>query len=333
MKKQLQFELWDECNNKCSFCQLCDANLQTSDEDKLNAIEHAITKISDLELYSEYDTLGFIGGEFFQGQLKNISVKEKFIDLMKLTNWLLVNGYIKHIWINATLTIGEQRDLYDTLDIFKENIDKVWVLTSYDTMGRFHTKNMEETWSYHMKNLKRIYPEINLNITTILTGDCIEKYLGGEFSFKKIMEEYGNAFFIKVPILQKSYFMTNKEMNDKIGNFFPKRKRFIEFLKVFKENESKELWDKLFNINYRADTLLSTFNHEDIEITRNKESYMEDIKDLTSGKDILKGTTREYNREMEHIMKCGHLSSYNSYVDEDGCAMCDKQMLEKYLDF
>ena len=31
-----------------------------------------------------------------------------------------------------------------------------------------------------------------------------------------------------------------------------------------------------------------------------------------------------YNPEIDHIMKCGHLSIYNCYIDSDKCALCDK---------
>ena len=47
----MQFELWQECNNKCSFCYLGKNVLNTPKERKLQAIEQAYQKISDNQNY------------------------------------------------------------------------------------------------------------------------------------------------------------------------------------------------------------------------------------------------------------------------------------------
>ena len=327
MKKQMQFELWDECNSKCTFCHLCNKNNITPNETKLNMIQDTLDKISNLSIYDEYDTIGFIGGEFFQGQLNTPEIKSKFMELMKKTAWLYEHNYIKHVWIYATLTIGDQKDLYETLNLFNKK-DELWILTSYDTIGRFHTQKMLDNWDYHMKNIHKLYPEIKFNITSILTGDFIEKYLNNEINFTQMMEEYHCSLFFKVPALQKEYYHTNKEMNDKIGYFFPTRDLFLEFLSKFRQTEHPDLWNKLFNIEYRADTLYCKENGDDIEITRSKDNnYMEIIIDNTTNKQLI----RDKEKQMDYIMDCGHLSTYNSYVDEDGCAICDKLMIEELI--
>ena len=139
MGKQLQFELWEECGNGCKWCYLGNNNKYTPKEVKLNSLQNALDKIQDLSNYPEFDTLSYLGGEFFQGQLKDQEVYDKFMELMRATADLLRQGYIKEVWIYATLTIGSQKDLYDTLELFKGMTDRFWLLTSYDTMGRFHT--------------------------------------------------------------------------------------------------------------------------------------------------------------------------------------------------
>ena len=69
-------------------------------------------------------------------------------------------------------------------------------------------------------------------------------------------------------------------------------------------------------------------NGDDIEITRNKDNdYMEIIIDNTTNKQLI----RDKEKQMDYIMDCGHLSTYNSYVDEDGCAICDKLMIEELI--
>lgn len=312
--KQLQFELWQECGSNCSFCYLGDGNKCTATELKMKSLQNTIDKISDLSLYSEYDTLSYLGGEFFQGQLRTPELKAKFMELMDKTAWLKDNGYVKNVWIYATMTIGNQEDLYEALTHFK-NKENFWILTSYDTMGRFHTQKMEDTWKYHMKHIHELYPEILFNVTTIITGDLIEKYLNGSFSFQQMMEEFNCSFFFKQCGLGS--FTSPQEMNDKIGNFFPTRDNFIKFLKKFRKEESPLMWDKLFNIKYRADTLYRNFNNAGEQMilnTRFKDSKVE---------------VKTNNAFESLTLPCGHLLVYKAYVDSDKCVICDRNMIEE----
>ena len=48
MGKQLQFELWKECNSKCTFCYLGNTNRFTSEETKLYNLEKALSTIKNL---------------------------------------------------------------------------------------------------------------------------------------------------------------------------------------------------------------------------------------------------------------------------------------------
>lgn len=310
--KQLQFELWQECNSKCTFCYLGRGNNLVADATKIANMNNAIQILSTSTTFEIYDTIAFIGGEFFQGQLNSQPVRDKFFELMKLTANLLNQNIIKNVWMYATLTIGNQKDLYDTLEIFKSNIDKFWLLTSYDTMGRFHTRKMEDNWSYHMKHIHELYPLIKFNITTIITGDLIEKYLNNQFSFKYLMKEYNSALFIKLCAGPEGMFSSKEETNKVLGNFFPQRGEFIKFLTKFKKEETPELYDKLFNIKYRADTLYCEYKGKLEEITRDKDSVLE-----------------TYDSEIDYIMECGHLSIYNCYIDSDKCALCDKLKMDK----
>lgn len=317
MGKQLQFELWEECNSKCKFCYLGRENNFTPDHLKINACKNALEKISDLSNYPEYDTLAYLGGEFFQGQMNNPSIKKAFMELMNKTVELLNKEIIKQVWIYATLTIGDQKDLYDVLKLFEGHKGDLWVLTSYDTLGRFHTKKMEDNWSFHMKNIHQLYPDILFNITTILSEDCIDKYLSGELSFKKMMEEYHSTFFFK----QCGASTTKQDMMMKLNHFFPPREKFLKFLKKFRQEESPIMWDKLFNIKYRADMLYRNGNDEDHQM-------MENIRHKDSKNEV------ELNIQSPETATgpCGHLLVYYAYSDCDGCVLCDKQMIEELIE-
>ena len=83
---------------------------------KLSALERIWRIINDPVTFETHDNLSYIGGEFFQGQLKNPQVREMFFKIMGKTAELLRNGTIKSSWLAATLTYGDEADLYQTLE-------------------------------------------------------------------------------------------------------------------------------------------------------------------------------------------------------------------------
>ena len=339
-KKSLQFELWESCNNHCKFCYLGENNLFTPVRLKIKAVEDAYNFISDPEKMVSYNTLSYLGGEFFQGQLETPELKEKFFKLMKKTAELQVSGQIREFWLLCTLTIGNQKDLYDSLDIMNneyikagkpELMEQVWIVTSYDTIGRFHTQKMEDNWKFHMKNLYETYPGIKFNTCMILTQDLITKYLNDEFSFHEYEKIYHSALFFKQPspgstkIPNKDIHSWSVEgrriakqiMEKALPGFFPKREDFLKFLIKFKQ-DCPELYDHLFNINYRADDLYRNMNDE--EEGHRMQYNHRNKKNLS---EIAEGdpTLNEINT------KCGHLLNYTAYLDSDECCLCDRDLI------
>jgi hypothetical protein len=322
-KKTLQFELWQECNNKCKFCFLGTENRFTADDIKIASLKKTIEKISDESIFKEYNCLAFIGGEFYQGQLQNPEVKKLFYTLMDKSADLLNRGVIEEFWTSATLTIGKQEDLYNCLEKFNDK-SKVWVLTSWDAYGRFHTPKMLETWEYHMKHLKERFPDIKLNTTIVLTGIVMEKYLSGEIpSFEQFCEKYNTSLFFKQP----APFFNIKDVSactvdilkfgkikseEEIPHFFPTRSLVLEFYQKFKENETENMWTRLFNVAYRADILERHFNDNSVvTATRNKNL------ELSKNYDIGAVT-----------LPCGHTCNFAAYIDSDRCWICDKELFE-----
>ena len=315
--KSLQFELWQECNNKCDFCYLGEDNKFTSKERKLQSINDAYAKICDMSNYPEFNVIGYIGGEFFQGQLADKEVRDAFFQLLRKTADLYNNGIIRQVWLSATLNIGHQEDLYEILEMFNDK-SGVWIITSWDTIGRFKSDKMLATWEYHMKKLKQLYPQLRINITTILTDDVITKYLDGRLSFRDMMDEYGASFFFKqcgavggsvnefdINAIRQSKIDSNKIL----PNFFPTRSKFLKFLRKFKQQESEEMWTRLFNIKYRADELYRNFNDGETRTTHRSKDSKKEVDDSEAA-------------------PCGHPVVYMAYVDSDACVLCDKQKIE-----
>ena len=314
MGKQIQFELWRECNCKCTYCTLGNDNNYTSEELKLNSINTAINEIKKFKK-DEYDVLGFIGGEFFQGQLNTDELRNKFFELIGISNDLLNNNIIRELWINASLLLGNQKDLYNLINLIDKK-SNLWILTSYDTLGRFHTEKMLETWDYHMKNIHNLYPEVKLNTTIIITNNFITKYLNDEFNIKNFKSKYNTNIFLKTTVKPGHLMKLSKqEINQIIGDFFPTKKQFIKFLYKFKLKEGIDEYNNLFSNNLRAEEVRKNFNDE----------YRRNIKFIRD-KHTLKETIY-IEDEFIDSLPCGHSSIYQSYVDSDDCSICDKQKL------
>lgn len=321
MGKVKQFELWRECNCKCTFCTLGDDNCKTPDEIKLKNMRDAYNEIRNYKA-GEVDTVGFIGGEFFQGQLTDnhkiiFGTKWTFMDLMRLCNSLLNNEIIKNVWICASMLIGKQWDLWETLDIFRKsgNLDKVWVLTSWDAEGRFHNPKMVDTWIQNMRTLNWLYPEVRINTTSILTGSFIDMYLDGSFNLDEFKAIYNTSMFFKPPVKPDNMLnLTNEEINKRIPNFFPTRKKFLQFLMTYKEREGEGAYEQLYSNNLRADEIVKNYNEDDkrgLLFVRDKENMSEHIDNLPDDENI-------------QILPCGHPKMFQSYCDSDKCCVCDK---------
>ena len=312
MSLQIQYELWRECNCNCTYCTLGFDNHKTENELKLQSMQTAIDEMKNFEP-NEHQTVGFIGGEFFQGQLNTPEIKSKFMELIKVANDLLNNHIVKDLWLNASLLIGNQKDLYEAIDLIDDKT-KLWILTSYDSIGRFHTPKMLETWQYHMKNIHNLYPEIKLNTTSILTGDFIEKYLSDNIDIKEFKATYHTNLFLKTTVKPGHLsHLSKQEINDKIGNFFPTQERFQEFLFTFYMREGAEEYHNLFSNDLRADEVRKNYNID----TKRNIKFIRDKQTLEETIDLID----------EHIdnLSCGHSTIYQCYVDSDDCCICNKQ--------
>lgn len=315
-----QYELWQECNNRCIYCYNHHLYNKQSKEFKIESIQKVITVAQDESFYEKYDTIGFIGGEFFQGQMDDPDVESNFFEMMEVLKTKAIEGKLKGIWMCATLTIGDQRQLYRLLDMYKDipMEEGFWVLTSYDPVGRFHTQALFENWENHMIKIKNEYPTIRLNTCSILTGALIDKYLEDNDFFDNFQKKYGTTLFIKSPtavVFDENGNMVPKSMQyrqdynrDVIPNWFPTKKQGRDFFFTL-VNRNPELYNNVLNIQFRSDVLIR--NYEGYESTyeeRHKHSKRES----------------DYGCTIE----CGHMENYRVYVDaEDGCLLCDKESI------
>lgn len=338
-RKSFQWELWSVCNNLCEFCYLGKTNRHTDKERQLTSLNDLIKALNVLD-FNKYNNISLIGGEFFQGQLDDPEVHDKFMEMIDMIADFYEQKKIGSTWIAITLTIGDQKHLYEVLDKFDKRglvpdpdygSSGLWLCTSYDTKGRFHTEEAKENWKFHMKNIHEKYPWVKFNTTCILTEPFIQDYLDGKWSPKKFSEEYHTSLFYKqsgIGLVPHDKFIslgtnqydrwinTKQYINDTFGwNFMPRREVFLKFLKKY-AIEDRDTFDRLYNINYRSDELHRNFNdvEHDEEFIRRKDQKAEEI------------------GEFIPINECGHNMFYAAYVGNNHCTLCDKQAIAEALD-
>ena len=311
MKKVIQFELWQDCRFGCKFCSL--GRIKTTNQFKLENMHKAVNTIMGYEA-GQYDVVGFIGGEFFNGEM-NDSLFTKFCELMTAANDRLENKIIKEVWLNVSLMNEFPKQLQFILDYCLKEHDKVWLLTSYDTVGRFHTDKMFKNWENNLRIIHEKYPKIRTNITTIITDDFIDKYISGEFDLPTMMNKYQSTWFFKPTVKPDNYIDSPvSEVAKHIPNFFTTQEKFINFLNVFRMREGDDVYQKLFSNDLRAEEVIKNYNeeHSQVLFIRNDDE------------EKLIGETEEGDNTM---MPCGHPRVYHSYLDTDGCVICDKNMV------
>lgn len=336
-RRSFQWELWSMCNNLCTYCYLGKENRHTDKARQMASLNDLHRSIDELDTRI-YNNVSIIGGDFWQGQLDDPEVHASFMSLMEKCAKLYADKKIGSLWITCTMTLGDQKDLYEMLDIFEKyeaypnpeyGSSGLWLCTSWDVHGRFHTPDRLTNWDYHMKHIHETRPWVKFNCTIILMEDFLKDYIEGRWSPKKFMEEYHTCLFFKqiglgvtpydeiakdmgvdLPkTMIDTYLLSKQWLNKKYGfEFAPHRATMLKFLRKYAE-EDADTYDRLFNIRYRADELHRNYNSKEHDTTtmRNKTSANE---------------SDSANENM--LNTCGHMLNYAPYVDSNKCCICDK---------
>lgn len=317
-----QYELWQTCNNNCVFCFNKGFAQKLEPEKQEKSLRFVIQDIDRVVSEHKELSIELIGGDFFQGQLSTPVVKELFYQLIYKLKNLGDSGLIKQVCLFATLTIGEQEDLYKVLDILTSNQKtpfEVWVSTSYDAKGRFHNNDMLNNWKKHMIKMSSI-PSVYKNTTIIFTQAFLDSVLSGDFNFIDFQDKYKTTLFFKhpLPLLINSYYTDGEKDHKKVYNlakrdcilktpwFMPRREDALKVMSIMNECN---ILDRLMGLDYRADDLDSKFDENGfIKTVRDKENNIESLD--------------------EEKNKCGHLLTYMCYSNSDKCLLCDKESLD-----
>ena len=247
MKDFIQFVLWNECRTGCLFC----LNRYQKPIDKLKVISFVKQKLNTDEVKNEID-FGLMGGEFFDNQLDNKTVKQEFYELFPIIKQRIDEKRIGRLLITTALIFDRNKQLVDFLEYLKSlDLIKYTVLcTSYDTIYRFRNENAKKIWDDNMKFLKTEYPDLRLHTEIIVTKNFIESVLCGEFDIVKFKKYYQTAVDYIDPMADKVYFPKERVIKE-LPEFFPSENLFLQFLQYVYENDLVD-WSTFLQMNVRA---------------------------------------------------------------------------------
>lgn len=292
----IQFELWKQCNNNCDFCWNKPYTQINDPKQKIDRIHNAIEKIDTLNTF-EYDTIGLIGGEFFEGQLIDPCILSHFLYLIDRIAVLLQKEKIKQCLITASFMKKDFLYLDMVVNRFKQHncLDKVLWCTSYDEKGRFHTEEQRQIWFNNIEKFTKYGLQIHVEI--IVTQALIDSILNNSLNLAYFFEKDINVDFLRPQVIEGK---TKKEMIEKLPYFFPSRNSFFKFLNFINDNYPEKLKD-LFSLENRARKI---FMADESVMIRDTNNYIENI-------------------EKDVIMPCRHSKVFCGYSDTDDCMICD----------
>lgn len=365
-RKSFQWELWSLCNQRCTFCYLGEFHNpeQCTEEKQLSSLQEFNQSLDNLD-FTKYNNVSLIGGEFFQGEIRSEKVKKAFMDTCIRIGKLYKDKKIGSFWMTVTLTRAKQDGLYELLNYYEDHrmfipepeygASGLWLCTSWDPVGRFHTLLQQQTWDDHMRNLTDNYPWVKKNTTIILTEPFLEMINDGSWTYKEFSHKHDTTVYFKpagapqefisgdelmtpeeieernhfpegtedMYTVKPEWFLTHNHrekaiVNERLGiKMFPRRQVAVNaFRKIYQTD--KEWFDKMINIRYRADEFHRNFKpemHDDLK-PRNKDARNQD-------------PTLPFYK----VLPCGHNYDYAVYVDSpDKCMLCDKLMIEESED-
>ena len=282
----IQIRPWLDCINNCTFCSLQDRSRKTSLEQK----KIRLNKTSELVKTLDAKTIGLIGGDFFEGQLKGC--EKEWVGLLET---LLKTQ--AQILITANL-IHEQYFLDETIGLLKK---RLLLCTSYDELGRFHTKQARDNWFAQIERLHNL--GVNIFCTCIPTQDFLEAQIYEQPKAETKLPAWLNINLCD-PHLGVDWYIhidknTYHEHLIKENTLFnlPKRKTAIQWMK---QNPSAALRYADYN-NTHSDTIYG-FDKNNM--------FIKEIGERLNSRDFVNPA-------------CGHPFFSQCYADSNQCMMCD----------
>lgn len=216
--------------------------------------DFVLERLSWRDIGTEYVYVGFIGGEFFAGQIDTDDVRTRFYKIVDLCVDYLKTNKIAKVFVTTNLMYKRLDELERFIDKFHESgqLSNLIICTSYDTLYRFQNNRVEQLWRDNIKKLQQKYSSINIHVETILTEHFMNRVLDDTFN----IDQFKNDLNVSIDFIDCQYFSDNttkQNINRALPDFVPKRSTFIAFVK-------KLIKEKQYNVKQ----LLNQYHHSNL---------------------------------------------------------------------
>lgn len=187
VKPVYEFLLWDNCHNNCQFCFLRQRDSDLNIEQKRKSVDKVLQFLESDQFVQGSHVL-LMGGEIFDDR-SSFSILNNLIDVVVTK---MLNYEIDWLYLNTNLIYKDMTGLYYLLDKIDQHqlFDRLRFTTSYDIVGRFATKKVEQLMLYNIDNLVKKYPNIQIIANAIMTKQLCDMIVTHKFSVKQFMERY-----------------------------------------------------------------------------------------------------------------------------------------------
>lgn len=218
----LQYELWKDCNNNCKYC--FNRNIKPV-RNKVESLTYVLNSLREKNL-KPGSSIGFIGGEFFGGQLENTKVKKLFYEVIDLAMSKIDTNPPGRFLITAALMSDDSSDWFEFCDhIHKYNLDEhILLCTSWDAKYRF-TEKTRHNWEQTILETQKRYPKMKFHVEMILTEYLINGILDDTFSLRDFENKWNCRVDLNIPYLPGSM------------NVVKIKKRFLKDFHYFSRRE------------------------------------------------------------------------------------------------
>lgn len=251
-RRFIQYNLWKNCNNNCEFCFNRGGTLSNT-KDKIDILNFVIEKLNSIET-DNYNEIGFIGGEFFDNQLNNNIVKEKFYELFRICADKYKNHKITKLYIATSLIFNINTYLIPFIQFLNSlNLLPITLFcTSYDTKYRFHSNLDLELWQNNMIELQK-YLKNKIHTEIIVSDFFIDAVQSGNLNLLEFVNKFNTSIdFIEPTFID--YYETKENTLKLLKDFFPTRKKFLNFVKEMCFEKNIINIDSFLSIKLRSDT-------------------------------------------------------------------------------
>ena len=348
----IQFEVWPDCKSGCNFCYLNGTPRITTDKQKKDNLLDVLNTLNDDTIMENYNAVGLIGGDFFQGQLKG--VMNIWCDILNKLRILLSSEKIKEVWIASSLIDCIDGDLIGTLNILnrldlKEG-QRVTLCTSYDTIGRFKYNfefdeateqdiqegfveigctTLEEfkkklqfnpdranAWLDKINYIKDNFTNINIHVQIILTQDVINRITENPNYFD-FLTDLGCVIDFRYPSITRADCPSATVIEDYRSLLLAKYDEFPA--NFFIEDRASFLhFLPIFANKYGLEKVKNLLHQPEMRSRRLK-IYIDNVE-----------IEDRWNDERDRYLDCGHLIDGLCYINDDKhCIYCD---IEKFLE-